>query len=260
MQSFRRFQLLSRDLADAITAVMVALYGAAPPAVSREDLRMLHGTFSDELVERAVEKLRSSGLLVLSFLDGVLSRTGPGLNAYAKGTYLALSLGREYIVPFSSPAIVHIIVEGKSKTEAGATGFYCAEAENRLVTAAHNVLGRKVLRIEDPEGKVIHSSPMGVFPVVSGLDLAIVDTVAPLGVQSLMIEWDTEEIVELRAIYVAGFPQIPQQARVPRTWRSGELTSISMDYERRTSYLITNVTSEGFSGSPAINERGLVIG
>lgn len=251
---------MSRNLADAVTAVMVALYGATAPSISRQDLQILYGTFSNELVERAVEKLRSSDLLVLSFLDGVLRRTGPGRNAYAKGTYLALSLGRTHVVSFSNPAIVHILVEGRTKPEAGATGFYCAEAGNRLITAAHNVIGRKVLRVEDSEGNVIHSSPIGVFSVVSGLDLAIVDAVAPIGVQSLRIEWDTEEIVELRAVYVAGFPQMPQQARVPRTWRSGELTSISMDYERRTSYLITNVTSEGFSGGPAINERGLVIG
>jgi hypothetical protein len=239
---------------------MVALYGAAESSLSSQGLQMLPGTFSDELIERAVEKLRSSDLLVRSFLDGVLRQTGPGLNAYAKGTYLALTLGREYIVPFSNPAIVHLIVEGKTKPEAGAAGFYCAEAGNRIITAAHNIIGRKVLRVEDPEGGVIHSSPISVFPVVTGLDMAIVDAVAPAGVSSLRIEWDTEEIVELRVVYVAGFPQIPQQARVPRTWRSGEITSISMDYERRTSYLITNVTSEGFSGSPAINGRGLVIG
>jgi hypothetical protein len=251
---------LSRDLADAITAVMVALYGATAPTVSRGNLQMLHGAISDELIERAVGKLRSSDLLAVSFLDGVLRQTGPGLNAYAKGTYLALSLRREYIVPFSSPAIVHITVEGKIKPETGATGFYCAEVGNRLITAAHNIIGRKVLRVQDPEGKVIQASPIDVFPVVRGLDLAVVDTVAPAGVRSLKIEWDKEEIVELGAVYVAGFPKIPQQARAPRTWRSGELTSISMDYERRTSYLITNVTSEGFSGSPAINQRGLVIG
>ncbi len=251
---------MTRDLADAITAVMSALYGAAAPALARQDLQMLHGTFSDELIERSIEKLRGSDLLLLSFLDGVLRRTGPGLNAYAKGTYLALSLGREYIVPFSAPAIVHIIVEGNTRPEAGATGFYCAEAGNRLITAAHNVMGRHVLRIEDSEGKVITSSPLKVLPMVSGLDLAIVDTIAPIGVPSLRIEWDADEIVELSAVYVAGFPQIPQQARVPRTWRSGELTSRSMDYERRTSYLITNITSEGFSGSPAINGRGFVIG
>jgi hypothetical protein len=76
----------------------------------------------------------------------------------------------------------------------------------------------------------------------------------------LKIEWDKEEIVALTDVYVAGFPQIPQQARAPRVWRSGELAAISMDYERRTSYLISNVTSEGFSGSPAINKRGLAIG
>jgi S1-C subfamily serine protease len=248
---------LSLTLIDPIKAVMELLYGA--DAVSSEKVYELQQRFGAENVNHAIEKLRKADLLALSLTGTALSRTGPGLKSFVRGTYLALSLGYQYIVQSSAPAIVHVIVEGSRAPEAASTGFYCREAGGRIVTAGHTVLRRRILRVESFEGQVLHAEPIEVLATADGLDLAILDPVPPEGTPVLSLDLEQDEIIELERLYVAGYPQVPRQ-NVSLTWCSGELRSKSSDFKRRSSYLISNVTSRGFSGGPAISERGCVIG
>ncbi len=250
---------MDHNLDDAIASIMELLYGGPSPEVSGAGILKLKAHFPDGLIEHAIEILRRSDLVVPSWSGGVLKRTGPGLKAYATGTFLALALGKDYIAQISAPAIVHIVVTGKMKPETGAAGFYCADAGNRLVTASHNVLGRSILRIEDANGALLHNPPVTIQAHIAGLDLAILDVSAPAGTPGLRIEWDREEAALLKPVYVVGFPQIPQQG-LALVIRSSEIESISPGFGGRTTYLITDVTSGGFSGGPALNARGLVIG
>lgn len=239
---------------------MELLYGSATQELSNHELTWLESKLSAELVDLAIEKLRRADLVYANYARGTIRRTGPGLNAFAKGVFLSLSLGKDYIIRSSMPSIVHIVVSGKIKPETGGTAFYCADVGGRLVTAAHLVVDRKILKIENDRGALQHCSPIKIQKVIEGLDLAVLDVVAPDGVSCLRVEWDKEEISQLSTTYVVGFPQVPQQSTSAMICRSAELAGISQDYTRRTTYLITNVTSEGFSGGPAINERGRVIG
>ena len=239
---------------------MQAVYGENRRAVSRGELPALLAAVESEALDLAIEKLRKADLLIASFLEGVVKQTGPGLRAFVSDTYLPLALGKDYIVLFSRTAIVHIIVTGTKKTETGGTGFFCADAERRLVTAAHNVRGREILRIEDQSGIVQCTQPIKIHSIIDGLDLAILDVIAPENMVCLKVERDMEEIVPLRPVYVAGFPQVPQQTRVPIMYNSAVFSGINQDYKNRSTYLISSGTSPGFSGGPALNDRGLVVG
>jgi Trypsin-like peptidase domain len=251
-------QQLSDDLANAITAVMQYLYSDPRRIGQREELLRLNQHIDPRVFDHAIEKAKRSDLL-LSFPDDKLGQTGPGLEAFFSETFLPTSLGRDHIVRYASPAVVHVIVSGKKKSETGAVGFYCSDASNRIVTAAHNIIGRNILRIEDAAGNVLHSSPIVSEPIKEGLDLAILNVTAPTAATKLRIEWDQNKITHLSPVYVFGFPQIPQHT-IALVTRSGELCSIIGDYSRRTSYLIPRITVEGFSGGPAVNDRGRVIG
>ena len=121
------------------------------------------------------------------------------------------------------------------------------------------MVDREILQIENEQG-VLYRSPIKIFKTIRDLDLAILDVIAPEGTSCLRIEWDKEKISQLSTVYVIGFPQVPQQSMVSMIFRTAQLEGISQDYARRTTYLISHVTSPGFSGGPAINERGRVIG
>lgn len=251
---------MNQELSDAVTALMQLLYGQSSHELSRNDLLALQSATFAPWIETSIDKLHKADLLIASFLDTSLKRSGPGLKAYLSNTYLPLALGRDFVLRASTPAIVHLVVSGKKKQQTGGAGFYCADVGNRLVTAAHNVVGREILKVESRDGKLLHSAPVAIQSHIEGLDLAVLDAVAPQGIPSLGIEWDKEEILPLMPLCVMGFPQIPQQAVAPIAYRSAEFVATGLDYYRRETYLITNVTSEGFSGGPAINRRGKVVG
>lgn len=244
---------------EAMNAVMSALYGSSLSEISFADLRGINVGFRFEEIDLAIEKLKRSDLLVVSVIDGVIRKTGPGVSSFVGRTYLAQGLGAQYIQQSSAAAIVHVIVEGTHSQPTGAAGFYCVEAAGRIVTAEHCVSGRNILRIEDASGRVLHAPPIRVLPMVDGLDLAILDVAASETRPVLSIELDQDEITELMPVYVAGFPQVPQQ-QVSLFWRSAELSAITENYSRRKSYLINKVTKGGFSGGPALSKNGRVVG
>lgn len=239
---------------------MQSLYGQNGHDLSKEDLLALQSQGLGIWIELAIETLRKADLLMASYLESSIKRTGPGLKAFLSDTYHALALGRDFVVRASRPAIVHVVVHGKKKKETGGTGFYCADVGGRLVTAAHNVLDREILRIESGDGKLLHSPPIGVYSLIKDLDLAILDVVTAEASSCLKVEWDKEEILPLMPLYVMGFPQVPQQAVAPITYKSTELAATGLDYNRRETYLIKSATSPGFSGGPAISPRGRVVG
>lgn len=246
-------------LSDAVNRVMQLLYEGQYQQLTRKELDALKAELSQELLELAIEKLRRADLVVASVLEGSIRKSGPGLKAFLSDTHLALTLGKEYIAQFSRPSIFHIVVSGKADKPAAGTGFFCADAGNRLVTAAHNVIDREIKSVEGQYGLLNTVDPIKVR-IVDGLDLAILDIIAPSSVPSLRIERDKEEILQLRPVYVVGFPQIPQQTLPPVIYRSAEFSGIGQDFKRRETYLITNVTSPGFSGGPVLNDRGRVVG
>ena len=251
---------MNPELSNAITALMQLLYGQNRQGLSKDDLLALRSTSLGAWIEPAIEKLRQADLIAAGFLETSIKRTGPGLKAFLSNTYLALALGKNYVLGIAKSAIVHVVVSGKKDKPTGGTGFYCADVGNRLVTAAHNVEGREILKVDDGNEKVFHAPPINIQSIIKGLDLAILDVVAPEGTHCLDVEWDKDEILPLSPLYVVGFPQIPMQVVVPMTHRSTELAGSGLDQKRRETYLIQNVTSPGFSGGPAINLRGRVVG
>ncbi len=222
-----------------------------PQSVPSSDQTVLNDT---------IHCLHASGLARVQFVQGVLDKTPRGLQAFISDTYLAEIFGLSYIVRRSKAAITHLIVEGRSKPETGATAFYCADVGGRLVTAAHNVKGRKILRIEDQSGKVHHSGSAEISQIIDDLDLAIIEVAAPPNLDCLSVEWDQEAIDSPMGLHVFGYPQIPQQSIPALICRTGELAGVGQDFYRRTSYIVSAVTTLGFSGGPAINAKGLVIG
>ena len=160
---------------------------------------------------------------------------------------------------FNGPATVHIIVTGINGENAG-SGFFCTSYPNWIVTAAHVVAAREILRINNLRGEVIALPPFEVVTPVNELDLALIRCGCPVGVRPIRIEWRRNAVVPMEPLIVLGYPSLPNL--LPGLDHIGaEVRQIARDFRDERDFLvISSVTLPGSSGGPVLTRRGRAVG
>ncbi len=211
-------------------------------------------------VDYALHVLRQADLIRSTFQGDFVQITPDGRAAVDDNAVLALALGPEYIVESSSAATVHIIVRGENQEESGGSGFFCGDYPGWIVTAAHVIRGREILRIEDQNGTVISDGPRETLIARNGVDIGAARCPSPQNTTPLQIEWNQQFIRPMGTLVVLGYPPYPYHHPALHH-ATAELHSrpkrLGSDL---VSLIIASVTRPGFSGGPVLNERGRVIG
>lgn len=223
-----------------------ALYAAFPNAQAVE-------------IGEALGLLEQHHLIRSTFQRESLQLTPRGLSAVDDGSVLNLVLGAEYTDTRSGPATVHIIVRGAQRDESGGTGFFSADYPGWIITAAHVVRDREVLRVEDRDSVILSRGPFETRFGPEQLDIAFLSCAPGNDVVPLAIEWRNEMIRPMQQLIILGYPEYP--LHLPALHHSrAELHAITAKFGTPyRSYIISSVTRPGFSGGPVISERGKVI-
>jgi hypothetical protein len=211
-------------------------------------------------IDYALHLLRQADLIRSTFQGDRVQITPDGRAAVDDNAVLALALGPDYIFESCSAGTVHIIVRGENREESGGSGFFCGDYPGWIVTAAHVISGREILRIEDQNGAVISDAPRETLIARNEVDIGAVRCPSPQNATALRIEWNQQFIRTMGALVVLGYPPYPGHHPALHH-ATAELHSkpkrLGSDL---VSLIIASVTRPGFSGGPVLNERGRVIG
>lgn len=211
-------------------------------------------------VDQALHLLRQVGLIRSTLQGDSVQITPEGVAAVDDNAVLALVRGPEYIVESCSPATVHIIVRGENREESSGSGFFSGDYPGWIITAAHVLQGKEILRIEDHNGTVISAGEHETLIAGGGVDIGVARCPCPQNTTPLRIEWNSQFIRHMGTLVVLGYPPYPNHhpalhhARAELHSRPKRLGS------ELVSLIIASVTRPGFSGGPVLNERGRVIG
>jgi trypsin-like peptidase len=210
-------------------------------------------------IDEVLNLMHVHGLIRATFQHDAFQLNPAGVMAVNDGSVVELCLGLPYIVQRAGPATVHIIVRA-AEGETGGSGFFSADYSGWIVTAAHNLRGKQLVRIEDSDRKVI---PHGEARILLGpvdLDLGLVKCEQPLGVIPIPIEWRPEVIRPPQELLILGYPPYPRHLAALHHSRA-ELHAVTRLFNgNRDSMIISSVTRPGFSGGPVLSDRGFAIG
>ena len=214
----------------------------------------------DELaIDAALKKLERAEVISLDLRGAKVGLLGHGRSLCASGAIAEVVLGRDYIAKRLGPAVVHIIVKNSSGDESGATGFLPAFPWKSLVTAAHVLREKTLVKIVCSDGSEIrreHCDPPLYGP--DDLDLAIVRCEPPTGVDPIPIEWRKRSASPLADLITFGYPRIAW-VQPGLHHATAQLHQTATRYSQRDSLIISSA-QPGCSGGPVIDERGYVIG
>ncbi|MGD0469967.1 MAG: serine protease [Terriglobales bacterium] len=243
----------------SLLAVSSIFYSqGAPYSIPVEEIYALAAPFDAAVVDETLRALGAKGLVRLSLDGRIAYSTLAGKVANDEGSVAALVLGSRYISETFGPAVVHIIVDGPAG-ERGGTGFFSGDFENSIVTAAHVLHGRTMLRIEDSRGNLLSRGPFQIRAASEEIDIAVIQCLTPEGVKPLQIEWRPEEIRPLDQVLVLGYPPIANHQ--PALFHAvATIHAIPTDYRGRSKLVVSSITRPGCSGGPLISERGFVVG
>ena len=195
--------------------------------IDLENVRLIAGQLGAPEIDAVLGAMETRNLISIDVRRRIASAKPDGIAAFASQCIPELLLGERYILAQYRPAVVHVIVSG-SEGEAGGTGFFCADYPGFVVTASHVVHDRKILRIEDHDGHVIRTDPMGIVLGPKDIDIALVDCDVPASVRPLRINWRTDQPTELDKVLILGYPFIPNH--MPSLFCArGEVNSLTTD-------------------------------
>ncbi len=244
---------------EAIKIVSGIVFNGRPgEAIDLDDVYSTASQLGDPEIDAILGAMKKRHLVRIRLDRRTAYTTSDGIAAYESKCIPELLIGERYILAQYRPAVVHVIVSG-SEGEAGGTGFFCADYPGFLVTAAHVVRNRKILRIEDHDGQVIHTAPMRIILGPEDIDIAFVQCSAPTSVRPLRINWRTDEPTELDNVLIVGYPLVPNH--MPSFFCArGEVNSLTTDYMGRGKLVVSCPSRPGNSGGPVIDPQGLVVG
>src|ERR1022692_3597196 len=213
--------------------------------------------FPGEEHEELLGLLQNAG--IVRVFRGVVSFTQRGGAAYHRQCIPELTLGRGFVVRRYGRAVVHLLVQGYEDVEpVGGTGFFAASFPGWIVTARHNVLRRRVVRVDDCDGNALAGAIEDVRMGPEKLDLALIACGAPQNVIPMPIEWD-ERPDDFEPVLAFGYPRIPlHQPALYQT--EGRIQARPVDIFGRESIVLSNDIVPGCSGGPVLNEWVRVIG
>lgn len=244
---------------EIIFAAAATLFGQdAAKRTAIQDVYQGAAAYDQAGIDEVLRAFDSKHLIRLSLNGQTAQATLAGKTAFEDGSLVTLTLGTKFLIEQSRDAVVHLIVEG-TEGESGGSGFFSAEFENCVVTAAHVVRDRTVLRIEDRQGNIISRRPNGVILGPHELDIALIRCPAPAGVRPLQIEWRPEAIEPLNEVLILGYPPFPNHH--PALFHaSANIHATAIDYHGKNKLVISSVTRPGCSGAPVISAGGFVVG
>jgi len=244
---------------EVIFAAAATLFGPdAAKTTAVQDVYQGAAAYDQADIDEVLRAFDSKHMIRLSLNGQTAQATLAGKTAFEDGSLATLTLGTRFLIEQSRDAVVHLIVEG-TQGESGGSGFFAAEFENCVVTAAHVVRDRAVLRIEDRQGNVICRRPDGVILGPHELDIALVRCQTPVGVRPLQIEWRPEAIEPLNEVLILGYPPFPNHH--PALFHaSANIHAAAVDYQGKNKLVISSVTRPGCSGAPVISAGGFVVG
>jgi S1-C subfamily serine protease len=212
-----------------------------------------------EMIDDALQKLLEQDLIKATFQRTDI-RLGPaGREAWNDESIVELTLGMPYVGQLYGAATVQIVVTGIHGENAG-SGFFCHDYPGWIVSAAHVLRGREILRINDVDGRVIAGPPLQIIAPENDLDLALIRCACPAGVKAIRVEWRRHAISAMEPLLVLGYPSLPNL--MPGLDHiSAQLRQVARDFRGEREFLVmSSTTLPGSSGGPVLSRRGRVVG
>jgi S1-C subfamily serine protease len=214
---------------------------------------------SRELLEEAVDALDRSGLLRRRS-EGRLSLNPAGKRAHEEGCVPELVFGDAFVIAKYSPAVLHVIVRTPLGDEAGGTGFVITDPVTGIATAKHVLSGNELLRVETRNRTQVCGPQARVVFGPDGVDLAVIRTEIPDGILPLSVELHDRGQVDLEPVIVLGYPPIAGHEPTLIPVNAQATGGVPIFGSARHSLVLQRMTTPGFSGSPVLDRRGMVIG
>jgi S1-C subfamily serine protease len=205
-----------------------------------------------------LHRMRDAHLLEATFTNNAVRLSAIGRDAWNDGSIVEQTIGMKYVGERYAPATVHIIVRD-ANGEHGGSGFFSADYGGWIVTAAHVVNEREIVKVLDRQGHELAQPPFKTLQP-PGPDMALIKCACPEGINPIRIEWRQDAIQPMDRLLVLGYPPLPNlQAGLDHI--SAELRQVTRDFRGdRESLVISSVTLPGSSGGPVLSHRGRAVG
>lgn len=248
------------SMANLLRRIGALLYG--DPLLASFSVQEIYDELEEDQlsVDSALRRMERSELILLDLRGARIGLLGHGKATFAQDAIAEVVLGRPYIAKRYSPAVVHIIVESEEGDESGGTGFFTSYPTNAIVTAAHVVQGRKIIRLIGNDNNEIPYVPCNPRLAPAGnLDIAIIECQTPRDLEPIPVEWNPRVTEPLSELIVFGYPKIAG-IRPGLHHSTAQLHQIGSKYLSGRDSLVISATQPGFSGGPVIDLRGFAIG
>ncbi|WP_312920848.1 S1 family peptidase [Empedobacter brevis] len=163
--------------------------------------------------------------------------------------------GWEYIIKKYSNSIFKIENIDRNGDPSLGTGFYYFQDNKHTIVTNKHVIeqAEKISVYKKDDSKIDYHE----IKIDDSLDLAFL-TFTP-DIDSLDFDFDYNLEI-LSEIITIGYPSIPMTKFAYQACHKGEINSFVENYEDENRFLISAKTSSGNSGSPIINNYGMVVG
>lgn len=178
---------------------------------------------------------------------------------FDRGLILNLVCGWKYIIERYSKSVLKIEHINSNDDYSIGTGFYFAVGNKKtvkhlIITNKHVVEKAKLINVLTKENERIEYSDIKIDPK---RDLAFIVLNKNIDAPIFHLNTGIEILSEILTI---GYPSIPMTKEAYQVYHKGELNSFVEDYYDNKLFLFSAKTSSGNSGSPIIDEYGMVIG
>jgi len=245
---------------DQINEVAAFLFGR-PTRESTLTLEEVYASLTDLKTENLDDLLRRfehKGLIRIGLKDPIITLTPTGKEALVMECIPELVLGNRFIMEKYQDSVVHLIVLKSNGTETGGTGFFVSPYR-LLITAAHVVRDRKIVRVENRHLQVVCGQPEVLWISEEPLDLAVLR--CPSAPLTMPFRYNRQiEATELDKVLIFGYPPYAGH-QVSLHFAPGEILSTPRQFiGDKKSLIISNAVAPGCSGGPVVNQHGLVVG
>lgn len=198
-----------------INAIMQSVYGqgiAGEPARLRVPVSTVLESIENAAVgevEVAIQKLDVNGLVHLTLARDAIEPTPFGKIAFDEDCSAEVCLGTQHIQNKYRDAVVHVLVRNSDGDPGGATGFFCRDFPDWVVTAKHVLDEHELVAINSRTGEqILDANPKVRVIMSSTSDLALVQCLMPANIVPPRIAWNPQEVKDLDPVLVLGFPPL----------------------------------------------------